>query len=127
MDDLLFSIWGSKPGTEEQEKPGTEVEVLEEQQEDEDEETPWRVILYDDDIHTFDEVISQLMKALGCNQSHAEELTYKVHNEGKAEVFEGKAAEILAQLAATDSHLREPATLQLAQRQFRRSLRVWPP
>jgi len=89
MDELLFSIWGSKPGTEEQEKPGTEVEVLEEQQEDEDEETPWRVILYDDDIHTFDEVISQLMKALGCNQSHAEELTYKVHNEGKAEVFEG--------------------------------------
>lgn len=92
MDDLLFSVWGSKPGVEE-EKPDVEVDVLEEEQEDEDEKTPWRVILYDDDVHTFDEVIEQLMKALGCNKSHAEELTYKVHNEGKAEVFEGSFEE----------------------------------
>jgi len=89
MYDLLFSTWGSQPGTEEQEQPGTEVEVLTEQQEDEDEETPWRVILYDDEIHTFNEVIKQLMKALDCGKSHAEELTYKVHNEGKAEVYKG--------------------------------------
>lgn len=89
MNDLLFSVWGSKPGVEEEEKPDVEVDVLEKEQEEEDEETPWRVILYDDDIHTFDEVIEQLMKALKCNKSHAEELTYKVHNEGKAEVFEG--------------------------------------
>lgn len=89
MYDLLFSIWGSDPGVEEEESPGTDVDVLEEEQEDEEEKTPWRVILYDDDIHTFDEVIEQLIKALGCSQSHAEELTFKVHNEGKAEVFEG--------------------------------------
>ena len=94
MDDLLVSIWGSDPEVEEEkEAPGVEVDVLEEEQEDEDEETPWRVILYDDDIHTFDEVIDQLMKALGCNQSHAEELTFKVHNEGKAEVYEGSFEE----------------------------------
>jgi ATP-dependent Clp protease adapter protein ClpS len=89
MNHLLFSIWGSEPGTEEQEKPGIEVEVLEKEKEEEDQKTPWRVILYDDDIHTFDEVIGQLIKALGCSQSHAEELTYKVHNEGKAEVYKG--------------------------------------
>lgn len=93
MYNQLFSIWGSEPGVEEQESPDVEVEVLEEEQEDEEENTPWRVILYDDDVHTFDEVINQLMKALGCNQSHAEELTYKVHNEGKAEVFEGSFEE----------------------------------
>ncbi len=92
MDDVLFSIWGSEPGVEE-EKPGVDVDVLEEEQEDEEQKTPWRVILYDDDIHTFDEVIEQLIKALGCNQTHAEELTYKVHNEGKAEVFEGSFEE----------------------------------
>ncbi len=40
-------------------------------------------------IHTFEEVIGQLKKALGCSQSHAEDLTYKVHHEGKAKVFEG--------------------------------------
>lgn len=93
MKDSLFSIWGSRPDVEEQESPDVEVDVLEEEQEDEQEETPWRVILYDDDIHTFDEVIEQLMKALGCNRTHAEELTYKVHNEGKANVFEGSFEE----------------------------------
>lgn len=74
-----------KPGEQEQEAP--EVDVLTEEEEKED--TPWRVILYDDDVHTFDEVIDQLVKALSCNASHAEELTFKVHNEGKAEVYEG--------------------------------------
>lgn len=74
-----------KPG--EQEKEAPEVDVLTEEQEEED--TPWRVILYDDDVHTFDEVIEQLIKALKCSASHAEELTFTVHNEGKAKVFEG--------------------------------------
>ena len=74
-----------KPG--EQEKEAPEVDVLTEEEEEVD--TPWRVILYDDDVHTFDEVIGQLIKALNCNTSHAEKLTFKVHNEGKAEVYEG--------------------------------------
>ena len=87
MHDPLVNVWGSEPGK--QETPEIEVDVLEEEQQDDQEESPWKVILYDDDIHTFDEVIHQLKKALGCNHSHAEELTYKVHNEGKAEVFEG--------------------------------------
>lgn len=87
MDDLLFSVLESQPDVEEEEKPG--VKVLDQEQEDEEEKTPWRVILYDDDVHTFKEVIGQLLKALKCNRSRAEELTYKVHNKGKAEVFEG--------------------------------------
>lgn len=81
--------WGADPGVEEEEAPGTEVEVLEKEEEEDQENTPWRVILYDDDIHTFEEVIGQLIKALKCNRPHAEELTYKVHNDGKAEVFKG--------------------------------------
>lgn len=52
-------------------------------------EAPWRVILYNDDIHTFDEVIFQLMKATGCSLPEAETLTWKVHTEGKAAVYEG--------------------------------------
>jgi ATP-dependent Clp protease adapter protein ClpS len=52
-------------------------------------ETPWTLILYDDDIHTFDEVILQLMKALCCDQNTAEEITITVHNTGSAIVFEG--------------------------------------
>jgi ATP-dependent Clp protease adaptor protein ClpS len=76
-------------------KPVIEVDVLEESKEEEALDNPWKLILYDDDIHTFDEVINQLMKALGCSRAHAEELTYKVHNEGKAVVYEGSFEECL--------------------------------
>ncbi len=64
---------------------------------------PWRVILYDDDIHTFDEVINQLIKATGCDLGKAEEITLKVHNEGKATAFEGEFEECLR----VDSVLKE--------------------
>lgn len=93
MLDPFYPLRASEPGMQEEATPDTEVEILEEQEEEEKDETPWRVILFDDDVHTFDEVISQLIKALGCSLSHAEELTFKVHNEGKANVFEGSFEE----------------------------------
>lgn len=75
--------------------PGIE-EVTETEEEVSDSvQSPWRLILYDDDIHTFDEVINQLMKATGCDLSRAEFLTAKVHNEGKATVHEGEFEECL--------------------------------
>jgi len=81
-----------------------QVEVLEADAETEDTTaTPWRLILYDDDIHTFDEVIEQLMKATGCSLSVAEETTWTVHNEGKATVYEGEFEECLR----IDSVLKE--------------------
>lgn len=76
-------------------QPDKEVEVLVEEEEEEALDNPWRLILYDDDIHTFDEVINQLIKALGCSKAKAEELTFKVHNDGKATVFEGSFEECL--------------------------------
>ena len=62
----------------------TQVDVAVEVQAD----TVWKVILYDDDIHTFEEVINQLVKATGCSVGRAEDLSWKVHREGKALVFE---------------------------------------
>lgn len=76
-------------------KKKPDVEVLDAPEEEESENTPWRLILFDDDIHTFDEVITQLMKALECSQEKAEEITLKVHNDGKALVFEGSFEECL--------------------------------
>lgn len=70
-------------------------ETKEEEKTDQAIDKPWRLILYDDDIHTFDEVIEQLMKATGCSLSKAEDLTWKVHNEGKATVHEGEFEECL--------------------------------
>ena len=67
--------------------PETDVEVEEETEERLD--TPWRVILYHDDIHTFDEVILQLIKATGCTEKQAEAHAWTVHTEGKAAVYEG--------------------------------------
>ncbi len=65
-----------------------EVEVEEAVEEHVD--TPWRVILYDDDIHTFEEVIVQLIKATGCSEQQAERHAWTVHTKGKDTVFEGE-------------------------------------
>lgn len=80
------------------------VEVVEEETLTEDSvSSPWRLILYDDDIHTFDEVIEQLIKATGCSLAEAEDITWKVHNDGKAVVYEGEFEECLR----IDSVLKE--------------------
>ena len=93
----MFSLNQNRITLSSQQKPTTkpEVEVLVEIEEKEKVNTPWRLILYDDDIHTFDEVINQLIKALGCSLAKAEELTLKVHFEGKAIVYEGLFEECL--------------------------------
>ena len=56
---------------------------------------PARVLLFNDDIHTFDEVIGQLIKATGCDTVRAEALAWEVHTKGKANVFEGSMRECL--------------------------------
>lgn len=72
-----------------------DIEVLEQVEEEESIDNPWHIILYDDDVHTFDEVINQIIKATGCSVTKAEEITLKVHNDGKAIVFEGSFEECL--------------------------------
>jgi ATP-dependent Clp protease adaptor protein ClpS len=67
--------------------PETDVLVEEETSERLDE--PWRVILFDDDIHTFEEVIFQLVKATGCSHDQAERHAWTVHTRGKDVVYEG--------------------------------------
>ncbi|MEW6509358.1 MAG: ATP-dependent Clp protease adaptor ClpS [Bacteroidota bacterium] len=51
---------------------------------------PAKVILFNDDVHTFDEVIGQLMKAIRCSEPRAEGLAWEVHNNGKAVVYSGE-------------------------------------
>ena len=51
---------------------------------------PAKVILFNDDIHTFEEVIGQLIKAIKCTESKAEALAWEVHNQGKAVVYTGE-------------------------------------
>jgi ATP-dependent Clp protease adapter protein ClpS len=55
----------------------------------------YKVILFNDDWHTFEEVIAQLIKALGCSYDKASALTLKVHFNGKAVVYEGELVKCL--------------------------------
>lgn len=64
-----------------------------------DEETtvglPFKVILYNDDLHSFDEVINQLIKAIKCSFEKARNLAFEVHVKGKAVVYNGDLNECL--------------------------------
>lgn len=54
-----------------------------------------RVVLFNDEEHTFDEVIVQIIRATGCSVERAELLTLEVHHTGKAIVFEGDVGDCL--------------------------------
>lgn len=54
-----------------------------------------RVVLFNDDEHTFDEVIFQLIKALNCSFETARDYAYEAHEKGKAVVFNGTISECL--------------------------------
>ena len=49
----------------------------------------YRVVLFNDEEHTFDEVINQLMKAIRCSRQKAEKHTWEVHTRGRSIVYAG--------------------------------------
>ncbi len=51
---------------------------------------PWKVVLYNDDIHSFDEVILQVQKATGCSQQEATRISMEAHFNGKAVAYTGE-------------------------------------
>ena len=56
---------------------------------------PAKVILFNDEVHSFDDVIIQLVKAIKCTLEQAENLTWEIHSQGKACVFQGDMPECL--------------------------------
>ncbi len=58
-------------------------------------QNPARVILFNDDWHTFEEVIGQIIKALGCGTDKAGAIAFEAHSKGKALVFEGPMKDCL--------------------------------
>ncbi|MBI5477156.1 MAG: ATP-dependent Clp protease adaptor ClpS [Ignavibacteriales bacterium] len=71
---------GNNPLIEQEIESGIDVEIKE----------PAKVVLFNDEEHTFDEVIIQIIRATGCDLSKAEALTWEVHHTGKAIVFIGE-------------------------------------
>jgi len=66
---------------------------------------PYKVLLFNDDIHSFEEVINQLIKAVKCTFEEARDYAFEAHVKGKAVVFNGdlsvclKVTSILEEIA----------------------------
>ena len=80
--------------------PNTEGQILTTTQT----QPPYIVVLYNDDYHTFDEVIVQLQKATGCSLEVAETIAFEVHESGQSIAYTGdyeeceKVANILEEI-----------------------------
>jgi len=53
-----------------------------------------RLILWNDDVNSFDHVIFCMMKYLDYTESQASKIAWKVHNDGKCAVLEGSFTEV---------------------------------
>ncbi len=73
----------------------TRPEVWEETETIDSSQNVGKVILFNDEWHTFEEVIAQIIKAINCDIQRAEALTWEVHTKGKACVFTGEIEECL--------------------------------
>lgn len=56
---------------------------------------PWKTILFNDEHHTFDEVIVQVMKAVKCDFEKAKQITLEAHFKGKSIAKSGEFEECL--------------------------------
>ena len=56
-------------------------------------QSPWHVILYNDDVHGFDDVILWVQKACGCSLEEAIHITYEAHTSGRALAYHGTKTE----------------------------------
>jgi len=56
----------------------------------------YKLMLSNDDIHTFEYVIKSLMKICGHTQEQAEQCAYLVHHTGKCDVKRGSLKELTA-------------------------------
>ncbi len=54
---------------------------------------PWITILHNCECHTFEDVVKQLIKAIGCSEDRAWEIAWEIHNTGKAVVKVGPETE----------------------------------
>lgn len=61
----------------------------EEEQDTSNADYAWRVILFNCECHTFDDVEKQLIKAIHCSLARAREFSWEVHSKGSAVVYKG--------------------------------------
>ena len=64
---------------------------------------PWKVLLFNCDCHTFDEVENVVMKATRCTLSRARQISNEVNSRGSAVVYDGplERCEAVAEVIAS--------------------------
>lgn len=87
----IIKYENNTPDPEQKPLESEQVEVLEETEVD----LSSKVILFNDDWHTFEEVTNQIIKAIKCSSDKAESITWEVHTNGKALVYDGEMSECL--------------------------------
>ena len=50
---------------------------------------PYSVIIFNDSVHSMDEVVAQLMKATGCSEIRAHQIMLGAHKTGRAIAYTG--------------------------------------
>ncbi|MFZ1730249.1 MAG: ATP-dependent Clp protease adaptor ClpS [Bacteroidota bacterium] len=83
MHTIISSAPLSTPEVEEEVTDGTATD------------SPPKVILFNDNVHTFEDVITQLQKAIHCSRSKGEALAMEVHTRGRACVYVGEMDQCL--------------------------------
>ena len=97
-------------GLFESDRPGTAVLDEEETQK----ELPWCVILFNDDVHSFQEVVLQVQKATGASLKLAQQVTMEAHMTGQAICFTGtlddceRVVKVLQEISLTTEIRRYP-------------------
>jgi len=86
LSNFSFSL----PAT--QTKSDPDVEVLEE--EDTDEAEQWALVVFNDDVNTFDHVIQTLIEVCKHSPEQAEQCTWIIHFKGKCTVKNGSFEEL---------------------------------
>jgi ATP-dependent Clp protease adaptor protein ClpS len=74
--------------------PETEVEILEDEEIEVDEIKLYTILVYNDDVNTFDFVIETLIDVCGHSQEQAEQCTLIIHFKGKCAVKNGDFDEL---------------------------------
>ena len=77
------TVWASTESPQVDDLEATDVAVA----------PPWMTVLHNCDCHTFEQVVRQLMKAIGCSEDRGWELAWEVHNTGRAVVKVGAETE----------------------------------
>lgn len=75
-------------------------------------DSPWAVLLFNDEVHTFDDVAHQLVKAIGCPLERGYAYAEEVHTTGSAKVYEGDL-ESCERVAAVLEEIRLKVRLQV--------------